>query len=156
MEWLTRPIFRDGVSGTVGQCLSDQQHWVARLAQEELAGRYERVKKRSQIDFFSTGNCAFQRSLLDKYPFHEGFQRLEDVELSFRLAQHGTHITYVPEARVRHPQPERLSAHLARKFRYAQYASQLYRRYPSRILSDSSTPRVEDGSSCFWQLRRSC
>ncbi len=45
MEWLTRPIFRDGVSGTVGQCLSDQQHWVARLAQEELAGRYERVKK---------------------------------------------------------------------------------------------------------------
>jgi cellulose synthase/poly-beta-1,6-N-acetylglucosamine synthase-like glycosyltransferase len=79
--------------------------------------------------------------------FDESFQKLEDVELSFRLAQKGSRLVYVPGATVRHSHPERLYAYLKRKFRYARVSPALYRRFPEKMLADSSTPLYRR-----WQL----
>jgi len=74
------------------------------------------------------------------YPFDESFQRLEDVELSFRLAADGRPLVFVPDARARHRHPETLRALVRRKFNYARYAFPLYRQYPGKVAADSSTP----------------
>lgn len=140
VERLSSPLWQDGVHGTVGQCMSDQKHWIARLIQLELNERYSRMEHQDRIDFLNSGNCGFRRALLCDNPFDEGFCWLEDVELSFRLAQNGNRMVFVPAARVYHPHAQSLWAYMRRKFHYASYALLLYRRYPEKTFSDSRTP----------------
>ncbi|MDA2936719.1 glycosyltransferase [Acidobacteria bacterium AH-259-A15] len=140
VEKLSRLILAGGFVGAVGQCDSDQKHWVAALIQVELDERYSRMGHQDRIDFLNTGNCAFKRKLLLENPFDESFHWLEDVELSFRLARNGSQMVFVPDARVRHPHPESLWEYLKRKFRYASFAPTIYRRYPEKAISDSRTP----------------
>ncbi|MEE8586577.1 MAG: glycosyltransferase [Acidobacteriota bacterium] len=139
-ERLSRPLLKRTAAGAVGRCYSNQDHWVAALIEEELQERYAKMGHSRQIDFLNTGNCGFRREILGKNPFDEGFRWLEDVELSFRLAQNGHRMRFIPDALVCHPHPENLWAYLVRKFRYASYAPSIYRRYPSKTISDSRTP----------------
>jgi len=144
-EWMAKlsaPIGKDGTSGTIGHFTSDQENWVARLIQIEIEGRYHRMRHYDRIDFVNTATCGFRRELLLSNLFDESFQKLEDVELSFRLAQKGSRLVYVPGATVRHSHPEKLNAYLKRKFRYARVFPALYRRFPEKMLSDSSTPPI--------------
>jgi glycosyltransferase involved in cell wall biosynthesis len=140
LELLTRPLADFGVQGAVGQCTSPQTHWVARLIQLELDERYDRMRRHQQIDFLNTGNCGFQKSLLQANLFDESFRWLEDVELSFRLSRNGNRMLFVPEARVQHLHPESLRFYMKRKFRYATCASGIYRRFPGKLASDTRTP----------------
>ena len=48
---------------------------------------------------------------------------------------------FVPEAEVQHQHPQTLWRYMKRKFRYARHAPLLYRRFPRKTLSDSSTPK---------------
>jgi GT2 family glycosyltransferase len=128
------------VAGAVGRYDSEQDSIVSRFVQLELEGRYERMRSRRRIDFLNSGNCAFRRETILHYPFDEDFHRLEDVELSFRLARDGLDLVYAPGARAHHRHPERFWSLLRRKFNYARYALPLYRRYPDKAVSDSSTP----------------
>jgi cellulose synthase/poly-beta-1,6-N-acetylglucosamine synthase-like glycosyltransferase len=105
------------------------------------------MRRYDRIDFVNTATCGFRRELLLNNLFDEGFQKLEDVELSFRLAQKGSRLVYVPSATVRHSHPESLYAYLKRKFRYARVFPALYRRFPEKMLADSSTPQYRR-----WQL----
>ncbi len=139
-EKLSRPMLAGQAEGTVGRCLSRQRQWVAALIQIELDERYAEMGKRSKIDFLNTGNCGFLRPVLGEKPFDESFKRLEDVELSFRLASEGRTMIFIPDAGVHHPHPTSLRSHLSRKFRYASYAPLIYRRYPGKTFSDSRTP----------------
>jgi len=140
-EELARPLGEDAeLAGAVGRYDSDQRAPVARFVQLDLEGRYERMGTRARIDFLNSGNCALRRDLLLRYPFDESFQRLEDVELSFRLAADGRPLVFVPDARARHRHPETLRALVRRKFNYARYAFPLYRQYPGKVAADSSTP----------------
>ncbi len=149
-EWIARisePIGKDSTNGTVGRFTSDQENWVARLIQIELEGRYHRMRHYDRIDFVNTATCGFTRELLRNNLFDESFQKLEDLELSFRLARNGSRIVYLPRATVKHSHPESLWAYLKRKFRYAKAAPALYRRFPGKALAGSSTPQYRR-----WQL----
>ncbi|MFQ5738761.1 MAG: glycosyltransferase [Acidobacteriota bacterium] len=140
IQKLVEPIGKDSISGTVGRFTSEQKHWVARLIQIEFEGRYDRMKGFDRVDFVNTATCGFKRQVLREHLFDEGFEKLEDIELSFRLARNGGRIIYVPEATVRHVHPESVWAFMRRKFRYGKVAPALYRRYPGKALSDTGTP----------------
>ncbi len=144
---LSGPLIQPMVQGTVGRILSLQSHWVAAWIQVELDERYSRMGKRERIDFLNTGNCGFKRALLRKEHFDESFLWAEDLELSFRLAQGGNRMIFVEDALVEHKHPENLSTYIRRKFCYASWAPNIYRIYPTKILSDSRTP-----ASLRWQL----
>jgi glycosyltransferase involved in cell wall biosynthesis len=139
---LSRPLLAAArLGGAVGRYESDQRAPVARFVQLDLEGRYKRMRSRDRIDFLNSGNCGLRRELLARYPFDENFQRLEDVELSFRLTADGHAIIFVPEARAWHRHPETVGALVRRKFNYARYAFPLYRQYPGKAASDASTPQ---------------
>ncbi len=144
-DWLrklTGPLLEDTtLAGTVGRCSSEQESVMARFVQFELDLRYARMAGRDRTDFVGSGNSAFRRQLLVDHPFDERYRRLEDVELSFRLAEGGHRMIYVPDARVLHRHPETLGIYLRRKFEYSRYAFSLYRRYPNKVTTDRSTPQ---------------
>jgi len=102
MEKLLRPILTEGFDGAVGRIASVQNHWVARLVQAEFDERYVRMAERETIDFLNTGNCAFRKELLGEKAFDEELSWLEDVELSFRLAEAGYRMKFVPDACIDH------------------------------------------------------
>lgn len=149
-EALLRPLREDpDLAGTIGRYDTDQSSLIAQFVQLEHEGRYARMRGRDRIDFLNSGTCAFRRSLITRYPFDPKFQRLEDVELSFRLTRDGHAIAYVPEASVLHRHPDGLRAFLKRKFNYARYAITLYRQYPEKAASDTSTPQSRRARLAF-------
>lgn len=142
MHWVERlssPLKQTAIAGTVGRIVSLQSHWIAGLIQVELDEHYERMGHRESIDYVNTGNCGFKRALLCQNHFDETFLWIEDLELSFRLAQRGERVVFVQDALVEHAHPERLLAHLRRKFCHATFVPYIYRRYPNKILCDSRT-----------------
>ncbi len=144
-DWLERmvaPLSDPEVGGTVGRFVSDQRNWVARMVQLELDRRYLRLERFRDIDFVNTATCAFRREVLPDPPFDETFRKLEDLELSFRLAGAGVRMRYVSNAVVSHQHPESLLSYVLRRFRYGRFSTLLYRRYSSKIVADSSTPHT--------------
>ncbi len=138
---LTRPLLQGSANVAVGKYVSQQKEWAARLIQLELEDRYSRMQAQETIDFINTGTCALSKDLLLQNPFDSLFGRLEDLDLSFRLAHRRILMVFVPEAEVQHQHPQTLWRYIKRKFRYARYAPLLYRRFPQKSISDSSTPR---------------
>jgi len=154
-SWISKisePLREDSTTATVGHFTSDQKNWVARLIQIEIEGRYHRMRDYDQIDFVNAATCGFRRELLLNNLFDESFQKLEDVELSFRLAGSGNRMVYVPDATVKHSHPESLWAYAKRKFRYGKVLPRLYRRFPGKALADSSTPQYRRGQLLFLGL----
>lgn len=146
-ERLSGPLTLAAIQGTVGRIVSRQSHWVAGWIQVELDERYSRMGEHERIDFLNSGNCGFKRALLCQNPFNETFRWIEDLELSFRLAQGGNRMVFIQDALVEHAHPKSLLAYMRRKFRYASWAPYIYRLYPRKILSDSRTP-----ATLRWQL----
>jgi glycosyltransferase involved in cell wall biosynthesis len=150
LEELVRPLREDpAIAAVIGRYETDQSSLIAQFVQLEHEGRYRRMKGRDRIDFLNSGTCAFRRELVARYPFDPRFQRLEDVELSFRLTRDGHVMVYAPGAVVKHRHPESLAALLRRKFNYARYALPLYRQYPAKAASDTSTPQSRRARLAF-------
>lgn len=139
---MVRPLNENqDLGGTVGRFVSSQKNWVARLTQLDLDARYRRMDRFRDTDFVNTATCAFRRSTLGPDPFDESFAKLEDIELSFRLAKQGVRMRYVPEAVVEHRHPERLWLHVRRRFQYGRHTPALYRRHSGHVTGDASTPQ---------------
>jgi glycosyltransferase involved in cell wall biosynthesis len=145
-DWIRRlvsPLEQDpGLGGTVGRFVSSQPNWVARLTQLELDARHRRMSRHLDTDFVNSATCAFRRSILGSDPFDVRFDKLEDIELSFRLAGQGVRMRYVPEATVEHRHPEALWVHVRRRFEYGRLTPALYRLHSGRLVRDSSTPQT--------------
>ena len=149
-DWIAKisePIGNESVDATVGRFISDQENWVARLIQMELEGRYHRMGHYDRIDFVNSATCGFKQEILVNTLFDESFQKLEDVDLGFRLTQNGSKIVYVPDATVKHSHPDSLRAYVSRKFRYGSTAPALYGKFKGKVVADSSTPQYRR-----WQL----
>ena len=125
---------------TVGRFISSQTGLVPRLVQQELEERFKRMENHGDVDFLNSATCGFLHQVIERFRFDTHFNKLEDVDLSFRLAAAGIDIRYVPTAIVDHHHPESLWAYLRRKFRYGRAAPALYKRFPGKSLRDSSTP----------------
>ena len=124
----------------MGRFISTQAGLIPRLVQQELEERFRRMQRHGDVDFLNSATCGFVRQVIEKYCFDPDFDKLEDVDLSFRLATAGIDIRYVPTAIVDHHHPGSLWAHLRRKFRYGRTAPFLYKRFPRKSLGDASTP----------------
>lgn len=141
-ESLAAPLLREpGPAATIGRYASRQSSWIARFVQLELELRYERMRRFGSIDFLNSGCCGVRSDVLRQFPFDETYQRLEDVELSFRMTAAGHEMRFVPEAWAYHRHPTRLLALVRRKYNYARYAPRLYRQHPDKATADSSTPQ---------------
>lgn len=145
VDWLARmvaPLEAGEADGTVGRFVSRQDGWVARLIQLEHDQRYHRMARFTWTDFVNTATCAFRRAVLPDPPFCEEFAKLEDLDLSFRLAEAGVKLRYLPDAVVEHHHPESLGHYLRRRFLYGRYAPALYRRHTRKLAGDTSTPHL--------------
>ncbi len=145
IEKMTAPFADPEVVGTKGAYLTRQRSFIARFVQLEYEDRYDRMAKFEQIDFIDTYSAAYRR---DIFLANKGFDTIfptasvEDQEFSFRLAQKGYKMVFVPEARVYHLHNNTLKAYLRRKFYIGYYKALLTRWLPERLINDTHTPQV--------------
>lgn len=129
------------VVGAKGAYLTRQRAHMARFVQLEYEDRYDRMARFPRIDFIDTYSAAYRR---DVFLSNGGFDPLlrvdEDQEFSFRLAQKGYKMIFVPEARVYHLHDESLREYVERKFAIGYYKALLTRWHPERLVSDTHTP----------------
>jgi cellulose synthase/poly-beta-1,6-N-acetylglucosamine synthase-like glycosyltransferase len=143
--WIARmvaPFDDPEVVGVKGTYRTLQRGLVARLVQLEFEIRYERMAKLLEIDFIDAYAAAYRRDVLLKegafsttYPVPSA----EDVDLSFRLAQKGYHLRFVPDASVWHTHPDTLWQYLRRKMRFGYWRALLYMRHTGKIGGDTHT-----------------
>jgi GT2 family glycosyltransferase len=108
-----------GVVGAKGAYLTDQRDLVPRFVQAEYEDRYDRMIGQERIDFIDTYAAAYRRDIfLENGGFDATFTTasVEDQEFSFRLAQKGYRMVFVPQARVRHIHDENLAEYARRKY----------------------------------------
>ena len=145
LEALLTPFSDAGVVAARGAYTTRQRGLVARFVQLELEEKQARLAQSRQIAVVDTACAAYRRSVFWDYGgFDERFPAgsAEDVELSFRMAEQGERLVFVPDARVSHRHPDRLSRYMWRKARFGFYRARLYGRYPSRLVEDGYTPRL--------------
>jgi lipopolysaccharide/colanic/teichoic acid biosynthesis glycosyltransferase/glycosyltransferase involved in cell wall biosynthesis len=133
------------IAGAKGAYLTDQRGAVPRFTQLEYEDRYDRMVGAESIDFIDTYSAAYRR---DVFLANRGFDAIfptasvEDQELSFRLAEKGYRLVFVPEARVYHLHNPTLAAYIRRKFLIGYWKALLARWHPSRLVRDSHTPQA--------------
>ncbi len=145
IDTLLTPFQDPGVAGVRGAYTSRQRELVARFVQLELEEKQARMRASRQVAVVDTACAAYRRALFLSYGgFDESFPAtsVEDVELSFRLAERGERLIFAPAARVRHHHPDGLPAYLRRKLRFGYYRARLYAKHPGRLREDGYTPRL--------------
>ncbi len=139
------PAVESPVVGAKGTYLSEQTALVPRFVQAEYEDRYTRMTPHGAIDFIDTYSAAYRR---DVFLENGGFDTIfttasvEDQELSFRLAQKGHHLIFVPEAKVVHLHDGNAGDYWRRKFYIGYWKALLVRWHPERIVQDSHTPQT--------------
>ncbi len=131
------------VAGAKGIYRTRQRGWVARFVQLEYEEKYARLSRERAIDFVDTYSAAYPRELfLTHGGFDESFPAasVEDQEFSFRLAEQGCRLVFVPDAVVYHQHVTTLRAYAVRKFRIGYWKVRVHRRHPGKAVRDSHTP----------------
>ena len=132
----------EGADGAKGIYRTRQRSVVARWVQAEYESKYRRMAQRPTIDFIDTYSAAYRRDVFEAAGgFDEALQVDEDQELSFRLAEAGARLVFVPEAVVYHRHVATPLAYVKRKFRIGYWKVLVAAMHPARIISDSHTPQ---------------
>jgi glycosyltransferase involved in cell wall biosynthesis len=147
IEQMIAPLQRsDQIVGVKGTYLLRQQAFMARFVQLEYEDKYQRMAKYEHIDFIDTYSAGYRR---DVFLVNEGFDTsfptasVEDQEFSFRLAQQGHKMAFVPGAHVYHlGHADTLMKYLRKKFKIGYWKVLVHRRHPGKVLADSHTPQV--------------
>ncbi len=135
----------NAVAGAKGAYLTQQAGCVPRFTQLEYEDRYDRMAGAETIDFIDTYSAAYRRKI---FQANGGFDTIfptasvEDQEFSFRLAEKGYRLVFVPQARVYHRHNPTLRAYVRRKFGIGYWKALLAHRHPARLVKDSHTPQV--------------
>ncbi len=143
-EWaatLLRAFEDPQVAGVKGAYLTRQRSLVARFIQLEYGDKYRRMSRREWIDFIDAYSAGYRRDVfLENGGFETAMMGNEDHEFSFRLAQKGYRLKFVPEAAVYHYHLTNFRRYLKRKFTIAYWKTQLLRWHPQKAFGDSHTP----------------
>ncbi|MBI3914942.1 MAG: glycosyltransferase [Chloroflexi bacterium] len=145
VERITVPFADPRVMGVKGTYRSRQREPMARLIQIEFEDKYARMRLQETIDFIDTYSAAYRREVFLKAGgFNEVFPlaSVEDVELSFRLAEQGARLMFAPQAQVWHIHSTSLWHYLRRKARYGFWRALVYRWHPKKIRGDSHTDPI--------------
>lgn len=146
LERLTAPFARPEIVGAKGRYCSEQTALVARLVQTEYEEKYDRMAQYATIDFIDTYSAVYRREVfLANGGFDPAFPvpSAEDQELSFRLAEQGYVMVFVPSAVVAHRHTDRWQAYVRRKARYGYWQILNRWRHPQTVLRDSHTPQTQ-------------
>jgi cellulose synthase/poly-beta-1,6-N-acetylglucosamine synthase-like glycosyltransferase len=147
-DWLPQmlaPLSDPAVSGVKGAYRTRQRALPARFVQLEYEDKYDRMARRSHIDFVDTYSAAFRR---DAFLASGGYSTefttpsAEDVDLSYRMHRAGVRMVFRPQAIVFHQHPDRMGSYLRKKYRFASWRVLAVKRNPDKILSDSHTPQL--------------
>ncbi len=140
---LAAPFADERVAGAKGAYLTRQRGAVPRFTQLEYEDRYDRMAGAETIDFVDTYSAAYRRDVfLANGGFDPAFPIDEDQEFSFRLAEKGYRLVFVPEAKVYHRHNPTLRAYIRRKFLIGYWKVLVARRHPGRAVKDSHTPQT--------------
>jgi glycosyltransferase involved in cell wall biosynthesis len=145
VERLVAPFADSAVAGAKGVYQTTQMEPVARFVQIEYEDKYDRMRGQERIDFVDTYAAAYRRDLfLQAGGFDTAFPTasVEDQEVSFRLAQAGHWLVFVPDARVAHIHDRTVAEYVRRKYWIGYWKALVTRRYPSKLIRDSHTPQV--------------
>ncbi len=142
---LAAALAEPDVAGAKGAYLTRQTALVPRFTQLEYEDRYDRMAGAANIDFVDTYSAAYRREV---FLANGGFDTIfptasvEDQELSFRLAEKGYRLVFVPAARVYHRHNPTLRAYVRRKFYIGYWKALLAAWHPARMVRDSHTPQT--------------
>lgn len=143
LDALIAPFADASVGGTKGAYVTTQTSWVARFVQQEYEERYTRMANRDEIDFIDSYAAAYRRGVFEAVGgFDERYRvpSTEDQELSFRVAERGARLLFVPAARVEHLHARTPVAYARKKAKIGYYKVATLRRHPGKAIDDAHTP----------------
>jgi len=147
-DWAERMVTAftgPGVVGVKGVYRTRQRGLVARFVQAEYEDRYDRMRALETIDFVDTYSAGYRRDIfLASGGFDTSFPTasVEDQEFSFRLAEAGHRLVFVPDAQVFHIHDRTLGEYARRKFWIGYWKVRVMREHPDKLVRDSHTPQV--------------
>jgi cellulose synthase/poly-beta-1,6-N-acetylglucosamine synthase-like glycosyltransferase len=140
------PFAEPSVQGAKGTYRTRRRELTARFVQCEYEEKYARMAGAKSIDFVDTYSAAYRRDVfLKSGGFDESIlaASVEDQEFSFRLAEQGARLVFLPTAIVYHQHPATLAAYARRKFGIGYWKVKVHRRHPAKVWQDSHTPPTE-------------
>jgi len=138
---MLRPLEDPAMSAVYGAYRSRQLGWVAQFAQMEFDERYERLANYENIDFMATHAAAIRKSVFSEMEgFRTDMRGNEDVEMAFRLSEHGYKVAFAPGAIVYHQHPSALRDYLRIKVSRGYWRAIAYGRHPRKVFGDAYTP----------------
>jgi len=143
LERLTAPLSDGEIAGAKGAYLSRQSELVARFVQLEYEEKYECLKRQPYIDFIDTYSAVFRRDVFlaaGGYDTAFSTASVEDQEFSFRLAEAGRKLVFVPRARVWHRHVDTVRGYLRKKHKIGFWKVRVVSKTPSKMAGDSHTP----------------
>lgn len=145
IESMLAPFGDDQIAGAKGVYRTHQKELVARFVQLEYEDKYGLMRKERYIDFIDTYSAAYRKEVFNNNEgFDPAFPRAsgEDIEFSYRLAERGYKMIFVPRAIVFHRHAHSVSEYLGRKFYVGYWRVLMYRKHPGKIWKDSHTPQL--------------
>jgi len=147
-DWMEQMLagFSDPeVVGTKGVYRTRQNGLIARFVQIEYEDRYRLMARHTDIDFVDTYSAGFRRErFLEMGGYDTSFPVAcaEDVELSYRMSALGWKMRFAPGAVVFHTHPDKFSAYVRKKYKFAYWRMLAVRKNPSKGVKDSHTPQL--------------
>jgi cellulose synthase/poly-beta-1,6-N-acetylglucosamine synthase-like glycosyltransferase len=144
-ERLTSVFAQPAISGAKGAYRTQQTKLVARFVQQEYQERYDRMLRQDSIDFIDTYSAAYRHAVFQAQGgFDTSYSNasVEDQEFSFRLAEQGQRLVFVPNAIVYHCHDETLREYARRKFNIGYWKALVLKQHPDKAVRDSHTPQV--------------
>ena len=118
LEKMLEPFNDPQIDGAKGAYLSKQKELIARFVQVEYEEKYVKLSNHRYIDFIDTYSAGFRRSaFLEAGGYDVSFPTasVEDQEFSFRLANAGRKMVFVPEAKVFHTHVKTINEYISKK-----------------------------------------
>ncbi len=143
LDAMTEPFEDPEIAGAKGAYLTNQKEWIARFVQVEYEEKYDELSKHQYIDFIDTYSAAFRRQIfIDAGGYDTNFPTasVEDQEFSFRLANMGQKMVFLPKAKVFHTHVTAISSYIRKKFKIGYWKVLALNKNPNKMFGDSHTP----------------
>ena len=145
IEKMIAPFDDPDIVGVKGAYRTQQTRLVARFVQAEYEVKYARMAKQPFIDFIDTYSAGFRRTVFQELGgFDERYPgaSVEDQEFSFRVAEAGHKMVFVPDAIVTHRHAETLGHYFRKKMNIGYWKTMVLKRHPTKMVRDSHTPQL--------------
>jgi GT2 family glycosyltransferase len=143
LEKMVEPFKNKEIAGVKGAYLSRQKEFTARFVQIEYEEKYDKLLKCDYIDFIDTYSAGFRRDIFMKtggFDLKFKTASVEDQEFSFRLADAGYKMVFIPNAKVWHRHIDSLKGYIRKKIKIGYWKTLIFVKNPNKIQGDDHTP----------------